>query len=334
MKYFIVDGFEHPLYIILGIIFLICVFIIYWKYKPQENFVDIDLLQEVYRKRSFWYWIYLSSIIFISVFLLLVLSGPYKDGSKEKIKRNGIDIEIVFDVSYSMIAQDIKPSRIEGAKSVFLDFISALQNDRVGLILFAGKPFQSVPLSYDYDFLKDFIRDMSVETISQNNPNLQGTAIGDGLVLASDVLWKNDSQREKVIILITDGEANKWVKPELALKLLKEKGIKTYTIGVGKDQQTSIEVMVYPGMYQKMNIWAVDEKILKKIAKETGGKYFRADSRDTFSQIFDTISKLEKRELESEIYIFHKSMVHIFLLLILFCYIPLSYLVFFKKIRI
>jgi len=129
-----------------------------------------------------------------------------------------------------MIAQDILPSRIDVAKKVFSDFIWALESDRVGLILFAGNPFQSVPLTYDYDFLKNFIDDMSVESVDQNNPILQGTAIGDALVLGSGVLSKENPEREKIIILITDGEANRGIEPELALKLLKEKNTKTYTI--------------------------------------------------------------------------------------------------------
>ena len=304
-----------------------------FRVKAQENFLEIDLLQQVYKKHTLWYRVYIVLIILISSWYILALAWFSEIGKTQKIQKNGIDIEIVFDVSYSMIAQDILPSRIDVAKKVFSDFIWALESDRVGLILFAGKPFQSVPLTYDYDFLKNFIDDMSVESVDQNNPILQGTAIGDALVLGSGVLSKENPEREKIIILITDGEANRGIEPELALKLLKEKNTKTYTIWVGKDEQTTIDIVVGWWFIQKSPVWPLDEKMLKKIAQETGGTYFRADSQEAFQNILDTIKKLEKSELEYQQFTFYNSLLYLILLCMIIPYIWVLYFVFIKKIH-
>jgi len=211
--------------------------------------------------------------------------------------------------------------------------VSWLNSDRVWLILFAGKPFQSVPLSYDYAFLEKFINDLSVDTLDQWNSRIQWTAIWDALVLAGWILNKQENEREKIIILITDGEANRGVKPEISLKLLKDKDIKTYTIWVGKDEETFIDIVLPGGFIQKTPVWGLDEEILKKIADETWWEYFRADSPEAFKEILKTIEKLEKREDSYESYIFHSSILHIVMLIMLVPFLGLMYFVFIKKVH-
>ena len=233
-----------------------------------------------------------------------------------------------------MIAEDIKPRRIDVAKEMLSRFIWEIYSDRVGIILFSWKPFQSVPLTFDYDFLQDFISRVSVDIVSQSsNAELAGTALWDGLILASDILERENPEREKVIILITDGEANKWVEPELALRLLKENGIKTYTIWVWKWEETTINVPVW-NFIQQILVWWVDEEILKKISYETWGRYFKADSSEAFQNILDTIAELEKTELEYEIYKSEKSQNLLFLCLIFILLCILNYLYFYKNIKI
>ncbi len=328
-----IDGFIFPeILLICAILIFICA-VLFFVYRPKENFWDLELIREIYGYQSWWYRWYVFLLLISTIGFALLLAEPYESLKKEKIKKNGIDIEIVFDLSYSMIAKDLKPNRLEVAKSVFVDFVSQLKTDRVWLILFAWKPFQSVPLSYDYDFLKSFITEIDMETIDQWRWWLQGTAIGDGLVLASDVLLRDTTDREKVIILITDGEANVWVKPEVALKLLKDKGIKTYTIWVGKDKQSSIDVVNPLGFGQRILVWWLDEKILKKIAKETGGKYFRADSPEAFKNIVSTIAKLEKKPLETELYSFQQEASKEIILIMFFVLSLVSWVYFVKKIR-
>lgn len=251
---------------------------------------------------------------------------------KEKIKKNGIDIQIVFDTSYSMIAEDIKPSRIEVAKNVVSNFVTALEADRVGVVLFAWKPFSSVPLSFDYTFLQSFFSDISVQTIDQDIAHLTGTAIGDALVLAADNLIQDNIEREKIVILMTDGEANKWLDPILALKYLKDKNIKTYTIGVGKDENTFIDIIDRVGFRQKVQIGGVDEETLLKIAHETWWKYYRADSESALDDIFSDIGKLEKKEIEVEKIVLQKPKDREFLLFLMALYAIMLFLIFRKRI--
>lgn len=328
-----ITHFAYPEILVWGLLLVWGVFIFLYFSKKQENFWDLSLIQEVYGSTSWWYRGYILLLLFFSMCFIALFASPQQSESLEKIKKNGVDIEIVFDVSYSMIATDIKPSRIEVAKQVFIDFIWELETDRVGLILFAGKPFQSIPLTYDYNFLKDFISDMSVETIDQSRQRLQGTAIWDGLVLASDILSQDDSDREKVIILITDGEANRGVEPAIALKYLIEKWIKTYTIWVGKEGDNTIEIPTAFGL-QRTLVSGIDEAILKKIASETWWQYFRADSPEAFSSIVQTIAELEKRSLETEAYTLQQErIIEIFILWLCF-YLGILWIFFIKKIRL
>lgn len=274
------------------------------------------------------------SILWASICSIILLSWLFSNIEKQIVKKEGIDIQIVLDMSYSMIAEDIQPRRIDAAKQMLSNFIGEINSDRVGVILFSGKPFQSVPLTYDYDFLQDFIWAISVDIVNQStNIDLAGTALWDGLVLASDVLSRDYPEREKVIILITDGEANKWVEPELALRLLKQEGIKTYTIWVWKWEETTINVPI-GNFVQQITISWVDEEILRKISDETGAEYFKADSSDTFKQILDTIAQLEKTELEYEIYNTQKSQSMIILCILLTFLGMLAYIHFYKNIRL
>ncbi len=334
MSDFIIHGFENTYWIIIGLIIWIGVILFILLKEARTNFLEDELLSQVYGRNSLWYKTYRAIIFIICALFFIILAGPYSNVQIEKIQKNGIDIEIVFDLSYSMIATDLSPTRLEVAKQVLWDFIAGIESDRIGVILFSGKPFQSVPLTHDYNFVSNFIEDIRIDTINQQHQNLQGTAIWDGLVLASDVLLSSEPEREKVIILITDWEANRGVKPELALKLLKQEGIKTYSIWVWKQWQTSIDVPTWFWFNQKVLVSWVDEEILKKIAEETGGEYFRADSLSTFSSILSTIWKLEKSKLEIEVIQFHNSQRSRVLYVLLLCFWIIWYIVFFKKIKL
>lgn len=292
--------FTSPYYILISCIFLGILAVVWFFPKKKFNILSFQDIKSVYGIHSFWYVISLFFIVCITLLFWVILSSPVSEKQEEKIKKNGIDMNIVLDVSYSMIAQDISPSRIESAKKVLQDFLWNIQTDRVGIILFSGKPFTSVPLNFDYWFLSDFVSEISVDIINQDRPHLSGTAIWDALMLSSHTLLQDNSEREKVIILITDWEANRGIDPLVALAYLKEKNIKVYTIGIGKDEETFIELSTDLWFIQRIPIGAVDEKTLQKISFETGGKYFRGDSENTLEDIFNEIQLLEKTEIEVE----------------------------------
>jgi len=187
---------------------------------------------------------------------------------------------------------------MEAAKFVIGKFIQKLETDRVWLVVFAGKPFTSVPLTFDYSILWEIIAGLSTDTIYWIN----GTAIWDGIlsaihtIEAGNATWE-DTKREKIIVLATDGEANIWIDPQLASKMAKEKSIKIYTIWIWSETGTYIDYQDFFGMRKQRVEW-VDEKTLRVVADMTNWRYFNATDNDSFTKIFDEISKLEKSEIK------------------------------------
>lgn len=280
---------------IVGMIF----FFVYYKTKKNaKKFKFTSDLEKIFWRSKKYFYIN-SSIIFLLILTFsLLIANPNIQKNKTKEKRNGIDIAIVLDLSYSMIAEDIVPNRLEVAKKVISDFTSKLKTDRVWLILFSWKPFTSIPLTFDYDFITKYIKNISIKTINQDFQHLQWTAIGDAL-LYGESLFRDTSDREKVIVLFTDGEANKWINPIEAIRFIAEKKIKVHTVWIGGNKDTFVTVKNIYGS-QKIGIWWIDEKNLTAIAEMTNGLYYRADSEKTFEKIFEKLDLLPKKEIEIE----------------------------------
>ncbi len=326
--------FAEPFWIFFAIFLsVVLVVLFFWKTK-KYNFIWLGDITSVYKKNTYWKVFFCTLCILVTIVFGCVLAKPTYLFQKETIKKDGIDIQIVFDTSYSMIAEDIAPSRIEVAKEVISTFIGQLEGDRVGIVLFAGKPFTSVPLTFDYDFLQDFLWEVSVNTIDQDRPYLRGTAIWDSLVLAADNLLKDEPEREKVIVLMTDGEANVGIDPLLALRYVKEKSIKTYSIWVGSEDETFIELIDDFWFKRRVPIGGVDEETLKKIANETGGNYYRADSKQALDSVFSDIQSLEKKEIEVEYFTTHTREYSVFLLMLTLLVFGVCFIVFGKKIEL
>ncbi len=324
--------FLNPIYFSIIIPILLLLLFLYFKKSKTNNFWPLEDLKKIYKSNSIYYKIYFILIFIISLLFISILANFVENVTDEKINKKGIDIEIVLDLSYSMKALDIKPNRLEAWKQVLIDFINTIKQDRIWVILFSWKPFNSIPLTFDYDFLKDFVWDLTVETIDQWYNHLRWTAIWDAIVLAIDS-FKKSEDREKVIILITDGEANTWLDPILALKMAKKENIKIYTIWVWWTEPAYVEVLVwlFP-QPQRVWVWPVDEKTLKKIATETWGKYFRATSKEKLDEIFKDISKLEKRDIEVDKITIHKDKNIILAYLIIFFMLLLFFIKYKKRI--
>ncbi len=314
-----------PLFLIIGFL--------YFRKKTRLNFVFFDDLKSIYKQSSFYYYFFFLFLIIISIFYTIILANPNIQSTTEKIKKNGIDIVLAFDVSYSMEATDLEPNRITVAREVISFFLWNLKTDRVWVVVFSGKPFTSIPLTYDYEFLKEYVSSLTTETIKQNNMTLQWTAIGDAMLMWSYLFDEKSLEREKVMIIVTDWEANKWLQPTVALKLLKDKKIKSYTIWVGWLEKSYVIVDDMFWNKKKIEIWWIDEETLKKIADETGWIYYRASSKDVFKSIFEDINKLEKKEIEIEVKKLYDTKYEYFysiLLFLQFCFL----LLLFKKVRV
>ena len=228
--------------------------------------------------------------------VIIALARPRTTGVTTKTKKNrGIDIVMAVDVSASMLAKDLKPNRLEALKRVAAQFINGRPNDRFGIVVYAGESYTQVPLTSDKTVVQSMLKKLKYGQINQ------GTAIGMGLATAVNRL-KDSKAKGKVIILLTDGVNNQGaIDPKTATELAKTFGIKVYTIGLGTNGEAQSPVSINRDgsfNYQYMKV-EIDEDLLKSIAEETGGKYFRATDNNKLKAIYNEINKLEKTEIET-----------------------------------
>jgi Ca-activated chloride channel family protein len=225
--------------------------------------------------------------------LIVALARPQAVSSRQNIHIEGIDIVLALDVSSSMLARDFKPDRLEAAKQVAKEFIRKRPDDRIGLVIFSGEAFTQVPLTTDHNMIINLFKEVKSGMIED------GTAIGDGLATAVSRLEESQAI-SKVIILLTDGVNNSGsVDPLSAAEIAKMFGIRVYTIGVGSRGYAPYPVQDQFGRthMQQMEV-QIDEDLLKKIAEETGGKYFRAENNEKLRKIYDEIDKMEKSKID------------------------------------
>jgi len=192
-----------------------------------------------------------------------------------------------------MLAEDIRPNRIEAAKEVAAGFVQGRRNDRIGLVIFAGRAFTQCPLTTDYGIVVSLLEKLEVGMIED------GTAIGSGLGVAVKRL-KDSQAKSKVIILLTDGRNNRGeIDPKTAADLAAAYSIKVYTIGAGKEglARYPIDDPVFGRRYVQIQV-DIDEETLKSIAQISGGRYFRATDRSSLETIYREIDQLEKTEIE------------------------------------
>jgi len=228
--------------------------------------------------------------------IILAISRPQTMDVSTRTKTNkGIDIVMAIDVSSSMLAQDLKPNRLSSLKKVATSFIDDRMSDRIGLVIYAGESYTKTPITSDRAIVKNALREIRYEGLIED-----GTAIGMGLATAVNRL-KDSRAKSKVIILLTDGVNNSgFIDPKIASELAVEYEIKTYTIGLGSNGTARAPVGILPnGKFQYgMTKVEIDEELLKTIAKNTGGLYFRATDNKKLEEIYDEINKLEKTEVE------------------------------------
>ncbi|CAM1334158.1 vWA domain-containing protein [Tenacibaculum aestuariivivum] len=228
--------------------------------------------------------------------LIIALARPRNVAVSKKTKSNkGIDIVMAIDVSASMLAKDLKPNRLEALKKVAIDFVNRRPNDRIGIVAYAGESFTKTPITSDKSIIKRTLSEIKWGQLEG------GTAIGMGLGSAVNRL-KESKAKSKVIILLTDGVNNAgFVDPKTATELAKGNNIKVYTIGIGTNGMAPFPWAKDPRTgkisfrNQKVEI---DEKLLKHIAKETDGKYFRATDNSKLKAIYSEIDALEKTKIE------------------------------------
>jgi len=310
--------FAHTYYFYLFLLVpaLTAVFIWYllWRRNALSRFGEWAIVRQLLPEASVPKLVLKFALAMLAAaFLVLTLAGPQTGSRIEKAHRKGIDLMIALDVSNSMLAEDIKPNRLERSKQSILRLIDQLDGDRIGIIVFAGKAYTQLPITTDYAAAKLFVSAISTDIIPT-----QGTAIGDAITRA--IASYGDTKNNKAIIIITDGEDHQGDvldQPETAAKA----GILIYTIGMGLPDGAPIPV--YNGKvmtgYKKdgsgnIIVSRLDETLLQQIATAGKGIYVRASNSEAgLRPIMEEIGKIQETEIESRQFTDYESRFQYFL---------------------
>jgi len=283
---------------------LILPIMIWWQYiakksvEPAVIISDLSGLEGVSSWKGKLYP-YLPILKFIAIGLLIIaMARPQLSLTEEKVKAEGIDIMLVMDLSSSMLSKDFDPDRLEVSKMVAKEFVEKRVHDRIGLVVFSGEAFTQCPLTTDHNIVTDFLSGLQVGMLQD------GTAIGMGLATAVNRL-KDSEAKSKIIILLTDGVNNAgYINPNTAAEIAKEYNVKVYTVAVGTMGQALSPVNRRSDgeyMFAMANV-EIDTELLKQISELTDGKYFRAIDRESLENIYAEIDRLEKTEIEVDVY--------------------------------
>lgn len=289
------------LFVLLGML-LLFLWTQLWKKRTKRKFSDLGLLNRLSPDQS----LFKSILKFITLSLafsclIVALVNPKIGTSLETVKREGVDIVFAIDVSKSMLAEDIAPSRLEKAKQLTTQIINNLVSDRVGIIAYAGKAVPQLPITTDYAAAKMFLQNINTEMLSS-----QGTAIDEAIQLARSY-YNDEEQTNRVLVIISDGEDHNDLSLDVA-EAAAEEGIKIFTIGVGSEKGGPIPlkrngiVMSYKKDQDGATvITKMNKKILDEIAKEANGTYVDGkNTSDVTETITDILNKMDKKEFEAK----------------------------------
>lgn len=301
--------FQHPLYAIFGIVgLLFWAMSFFYVLKKAQVFIP-----QKYKKGGFPV---LRSLLFVMgtigwLYISFALMGPRRPMGMDKNTIEVNDIFIVLDLSRSMLAEDLKPNRVEAAKQKIHDFVELFPKDRIGVVVFAEKVFTLLPLTTDLNLIKQMVDQIKL------GPLGDGTNIGDALALAVGRLIQSQA-KNKVIILLTDGVSNVGaLTPLQAAEMAAEQKIKIYTIGIGGDKDARIPVgpnMFGAQRYQMIPGGSVDAKGLQEIANLTHGIAYMASENKALQNVLGEINKLERTEVEHSGKVIYEELYFKFLL--------------------
>lgn len=313
--------FHSPGFFWVLLLLLAVAFILFWQRNKKQAsliFSQTKVFKDLPKSFKTKLMILPTAFKFLSLFLLiLALARPQKSDTQVKKNIEGIDIMIALDISDSMLIEDMKPlNRLESAKETLKNFVNKRSNDRIGVIIFAGESFTLVPLTLDYELILSRVEEI---TTAQQAHIKDGTAIGVALANAAGKL-KDSTAKSRVMIFMTDGENNSGtIDPDTGLDIAKGYGIKIYSIGIGKDGPTRIPIYQKDVFGNKVKTYqpfesTVNEDLLGRMGKETGGKYFRANKEDSLGGVFNEIDRLEKTKIDINKYVRYEEVFKDFLL--------------------
>lgn len=310
-------AFRDPLILVLIVVILppLLYFSIRRKGTSQAPFPSLDTLKKL--KPSFFQR-YRSILIILRslsiVLMVIALARPQHGNEQTKVTTEGIDIVLAVDISGSMLAEDFEVggkrfNRLYVVKQVVKDFIGKRTNDRIGLVVFAGRAYTQCPMTLDYGMLLHLLEKVEIGMIED------GTAIGSSIGTSVERL-RNTKAKSKVIVLLTDGRNNAGeIDPFTAAEIAKTLGIKIYTIGAGTKGLAPFPAAdIFGNKVMRQVKIDIDDEALTEIAKITEGKYYRATDTESLKEIYGQIDKLEKTESEVTQYTEYDELFHYFLL--------------------
>lgn len=293
--------FAHPEYlyalVALPVIFILFLLMVQWKKRARRKLGDQILIDRLSSSHSRSKQVLKLILSLTGLALIIIACANPQIGTRlEEVKREGVDIIIALDVSNSMKAEDIKPNRLERSKQAISRLLDGLENDRIGMIVFAGQAYVQLPITSDYAAAKLFLQSIETDMIPT-----QGTCIGCAIDLAETSFTGNDN-KHKALIIITDGENHEEDAVEAAKKA-NEKGIIIHTIGMGSVDgapipifRNGIQVDFQKDNEGKTVITKLETLTLERIAAEGKGVFIQAsNSDDGLASIFNQISKMEKK---------------------------------------
>jgi Ca-activated chloride channel homolog len=282
-------------------LFILLPILVVWYIKKYNRRQGTILVSSVHPfnvsswKNRFRHWPFILRLLALSA-LVMALARPQKRDDQEQTQGEGIDIVLCMDVSGSMGSKDILPSRMDAAKEMAEEFVRGRPVDRIGLVIFSGESFTQCPITTDRNTLIT-----QIQSLESRKYLADGTVIGEGLATAVERLTKSAS-KSKVIILLTDGKEDppetRLIDPLTALEIAKVQQVKVYTIGMSAAPTPANEITKPTNRRKNPAGDFLDEELLRRIANETGGKYFRARDRDGLKNIYTQINKLEKSTIE------------------------------------
>ena len=287
--------FANPEYLFLLLLLLPIVGWYIYELRKSDASVQVsDTRVLAAQPKSIRIWLlHVPFVLRIAVITLIsiALARPQLTNKWSSQSTEGIDIMMALDISGTMLAEDLRPNRLEAAKKVASDFVIARPNDQTGLVVFAGESFTQCPLTTDHAVLVNLFKSVEYGMVED------GTAIGLGLANAVNRM-KDSETKSKVIILLTDGSNNRGdIDPQTAAEIAKTYGIRVYTIGVGSYGQARVPVQTPIGKQYITMDNEFDETTLRSIAETTGGQYFRAKDNTSLKAIYDQIDQMEKTKL-------------------------------------
>ena len=258
--------------------------------SPRVGVAELHAASVPSTWRVWAHWLSRGLLGLATVGALLALARPQRQFVERNQEAEGIDIVLAMDVSTSMLALDFEPDRLEASKAVAQTFLADRPFDRFGLVVFAGEAFAQSPLTLDHAMVGAMLAELQTGQLDD------GTAIGMGLASAINRLRDSDAP-SKVVILLTDGDNNAGeIDPRRAAELAAEFGIRVYTIGVGSNGQALSPVRGWDQSVRMQYVRVrIDEALLREVAAETGGRYFRATDNESLAAIYAEIDRLEKR---------------------------------------